>query len=106
MRRSVQMQPSGRTRLGIGEQCTTDLVGQFWTQLSFTLSPCNRGKHVGDRKLRDHQTQSAEHKRIEYLALRFRHADIRQRTGNDVLRGLDARRHRTSYLTFYQLYTC
>jgi len=50
MHRRVQMQPSERTRVGIGEQCTTDLVGQFWTQLSFTLSPCNGGKHLGDRK--------------------------------------------------------
>src|SRR6184192_3839974 len=50
MHRRVQMQPSERTRVGIGEQCTTDLVGQFWTQLSFTLSPCNGGKHLGDRQ--------------------------------------------------------
>src|SRR5437867_3532050 len=103
MHRRVQVQPSERTRVGIGEQCATDLVGQFWTQLSFTLSPCNGGKHLGDRKLREHQTQSAAQKRIESLALGFRHVELRQRAGIDVYRGLDARGSRPGGFSFARL---
>src|SRR5204863_239275 len=68
MHRRVQMQSSERTRLGISEQRTADLVGQLWTQLPLALSAGNRGKHLRDRKLRDHQTDSTAQKRIESFA--------------------------------------
>src|SRR6266446_10555060 len=94
MHRGVQMQPSERTRVGICEQRTTNLVGQFWTQLSLALSAGNRGKHLRDRKLRDHQTESAAQKRIESFTFGFRHVELRQRTGVDVHRGLRSEERR------------
>src|SRR5438067_4393101 len=54
-------------------------------------------------KLRDHQTQSAAQKRIESLALGFRHVELRQRAGIDVHRGLDARGNRPGCFSFARL---
>src|SRR2546430_11240892 len=100
MHRRVQMQSSERTGLGIGEQRTADLIGQLWTQLPLALSAGNRGKHLRDRKLRDHQTDSTAQKRIESFAFSFGNIELRQRAGVDVHRGLDARENRPAYFSF------
>src|SRR2546430_15908327 len=103
MHRRVQIQSSERTSLGIGEQRTADLVGQLWTQRPLALSAGNRGKHLRDRKLRDHQTESTAPNLIESFTFSFSHIKLSQRACVDVHRGLDARGKQHAYISLDRL---